>query len=131
MIVTVSLDGGQEPLLMVHTNVFTPRDNPVTPEVGEAGLVTVELPAMTVQAPVPAVGVFPASVAVVAQTVWSVPAADVVGVGEFRMLTVSLLGVQGPLLIVQRNRYVPVTKPVTSVAGSFTSLIVAVFGPLT
>ncbi len=69
MIVTVSLDAGQVPFEIVHTNVFTPTDKLVTPEVGELGVVTVELPTMTVHAPVPTVGVLPARVAVVEQTV--------------------------------------------------------------
>ena len=69
VMVTVSLDTGQEPFVIVQTNLFTPMDNPVTPEVGELGVVTEALPAMTVHAPVPTVGVLPANVAVVAQTV--------------------------------------------------------------
>ena len=68
-IVTVSFDAGQTPLLIVQTNVFAPTVSPVTPDVGSLGVVTVALPAMTVQAPVPTVGVLPASVAVVEQTV--------------------------------------------------------------
>ena len=69
MIVTVSLDAGHVPFVIVHTNVFAPTVKPVTPDVGELGVVTVALPAMTVHAPVPTVGVLPASVAVVEQTV--------------------------------------------------------------
>ena len=68
VMMTVSLEAGQVAFVIVHTNVFAPTDNPVTPEVGELGVVTVELPAMTVHAPVPTDGVFPARVAVVAQT---------------------------------------------------------------
>ena len=69
VIVTVSFDSGHVPLLIVHTNVFAPTDNPVTPDVGSPGVVTVELPAITVHAPVPTDAVLPASVAVVEQTV--------------------------------------------------------------
>ena len=65
VIVTVSLDGGQTPLLIVHTNVFAPTLSPVTPEVGSLGVVTTAVPAVTVHIPVPTVGVFPANVAVV------------------------------------------------------------------
>ena len=66
-------------MVIVQTNVFAPTVNPVTPDVGELGVVTLALPAITVHAPVPTEGVFPARVAVVEQTVWSVPALEVVG----------------------------------------------------
>ena len=69
VMVTVSRDVPQGGLLIVQTNVFAPTDNPVTPDVGELGVVTVALPAMTVHAPVPTVGVLPAKVADVEQTV--------------------------------------------------------------
>ena len=56
-------------MLIVQTIVFAPNDKLVTPDVGSLGVVTVELPAITVQVPVPTVGPFPASVAIVEQTV--------------------------------------------------------------
>ena len=68
MMVTVSLDVGQTPLLIVQTKVFVPTDRPVTPEPGAEGVVTIPLPAITVHAPVPTDGVFPARVEVGAQT---------------------------------------------------------------
>ena len=49
--------------------MFAPTESPVTPDVGLPGVVTDALPAITVHAPVPTVGVFPANVAVVAHTV--------------------------------------------------------------
>ena len=55
--------GGQVPLVIVHTKVFTPVVKPVTPLVGLVGVVTVAVPAVTVQSPVPVVGVLAASVA--------------------------------------------------------------------
>ena len=61
--------GVHVPLLIVHTNVFTPVVKPVTPEVGEAGVVTVAVPAVTVQTPVPITGVLAAKVAVGEQIV--------------------------------------------------------------
>ena len=63
------MEGGHVPLVVVHRNVLIPTLNPVTPEVGEAGMVTVALPATTVQTPVPTIGAFPLRVAVVTQTV--------------------------------------------------------------
>ena len=73
------VEGTQTPFVIVHRNVLTPTLNPVTPDVGEVGVVTVAEPAMTVQAPVPKEGAFPASVAVGPQTAWSGPAAETVG----------------------------------------------------
>jgi hypothetical protein len=59
-------EGVQAPLEMVHLSTeLPPIVKPVTPEVGEAGVVTEAEPDTTLQAPVPTVGVFPASVAVV------------------------------------------------------------------
>jgi hypothetical protein len=69
VIVTVSLEEAQVPLPIVHTKVFAPTLKPVTPDVGLPGVVTEELPAITVHAPLPTVGVLPANVAVVEQTV--------------------------------------------------------------
>ena len=61
--VIASVLGVQVPLLIVHTNVFTPVVNPVTPLVGLVGVVTAPVPAVTVHNPVPTVGVFAAKVA--------------------------------------------------------------------
>ena len=77
--VIASVLGGQVPLVIVHTKVFTPVVNPVTPLVGDVGVVTVAVPAVTVHAPVPIVGAFAANVAVAEHIVWSGPAADTVG----------------------------------------------------
>ena len=70
---------GQVPFVIVHTNVFTPVVKPVTPDVGDVGVVTAAVPAVTVHTPVPTVGVFAAKVAVAEHIVWSGPAADTVG----------------------------------------------------
>ena len=67
--VIASVLGGQVPLLIVHTKVFTPVVKPVTPDVGDVGVVTVAVPAVTVHAPVPTVGALAASVAVAEQIV--------------------------------------------------------------
>ena len=77
--VIASALGGQVPLVIVHTNVFTPVVKPVTPEVGLVGVVTAPAPAVTVHIPVPTVGALAASVAVGLQMVWSAPAAATVG----------------------------------------------------
>ena len=124
-IVTVSRDGGQTPLLMVQTNVFVPVDNPVTPDVGEPGVVTDALPAITVHNPVPTVGVLPARVAVGPQTVWSDPAFAVVGDSSLKIVTVSFDAGQTPLLIVQTNVFAPTVSPVTPDVGSLGVVTVA------
>ena len=46
------------------------------------------------------------------------------------MVTSELLGVQGPLEMVQRKTYVPFIKPVMVVFGKITDVMEAVFGPL-
>ena len=65
----VSVLAAQVPFVMVHTKVFTPVVKPVTPLLGLLVLVTTPVPAITVQAPVPMVGVLAAKVAVGAQIV--------------------------------------------------------------
>jgi archaellin len=117
VIITVSLDGVQLALLIVQTNVFAPTESPVTPEVGSPGVVTFALPAMTVHAPVPTVGVLPARVVVVEQTVPSGPAFAVVGDALLVTKTVSLDGGQLALLIVQTNVLTPTDSPVTAEVG--------------
>ena len=106
-----STEGVQEPLLTVQRKVFKPTDKPVTPEVMLEGVVTAADPAITVQAPVPTVGAVAPKVAVAEQTVWSVPAAEILGATTLVMITSSVEGVQTPLLIVQRSvTLVPAVK---------------------
>ena len=64
-----SLLGVQVPFVIVQVKVFTPVVNPVTPDVGLVGVVTVAVPAVTVQTPVPIIGVFAAKVDVALQIV--------------------------------------------------------------
>ena len=65
----VSVLAAQVPFVIVHTKVFTPVVKPVTPLLGLFAVVTTPVPAITVQAPVPTVGVLAAKVAVGAQIV--------------------------------------------------------------
>ena len=55
------------PSVIVHSNVFIPEERLDTVEAGLEGKSTVEVPAVTVQAPVPAEGVLAESVAVDAE----------------------------------------------------------------
>ena len=107
----------QVPLLIVHSKVFTPVVNPVNPLVGDVGVVTVAVPAVTVHAPVPIVGVLAASVAVAEQIVWSGPAVEVVGNGSTFIVIVSVLAAQVPLLIDHTKVFTPVVRPVTPLVG--------------
>ena len=65
----VSVLAAQVPLVIVHTNVFSPVVNPVTPLLGLFAVVTTPVPDITVHAPVPMVGVLAASVAMAEQIV--------------------------------------------------------------
>ena len=65
--VTVDVDAGQGAFVIVHINTFGPTPNPVTPDVGDEGLVIVPAPLTNVHVPVPVVGVFAAKVAEVLQ----------------------------------------------------------------
>ena len=98
--VTVLVDAGQGALLMVHIKTFAPTPKPVTPDVGEEGLVIVPVPLTKVQRPVPIVAGFPANVAVVPHIVWLDPAAATVGAATPVMVTVEDEAVQGALEMV-------------------------------
>ena len=63
LMVMASVLGVQVPFVIVHTNVLTPVVKPVTPELGSVGSVTVAVPVLNVQIPVPTIGVFAANVA--------------------------------------------------------------------
>ena len=70
---------------------------------GLPGVVIVPVPLINVQVPVPTVAALPASVAVVAQRVWSEPALAVVGFLLKVIVTSSVDEAQGGLVIVQRK----------------------------
>jgi len=105
VITTSSVEGVQVPLEIVQRRVAVPPEaaNPVTPEVGEVGVVMVAVPDTTDHKPVPAAGVLPAKVAVVAPQagVISVPALAVVGVADTVTMVVAAgeLHAAGPLAI--------------------------------
>jgi hypothetical protein len=117
VIVTSSVELGHEPFVIVQRNVFAPTDKPVTPDVGDPGVVTDPDPAITVHAPVPTVGILPAKAAVVAHTLWSGPAFDVVGDASRVIVTSSAELGHEPFVIVQRNVFAPTDKPVTPDVG--------------
>lgn len=79
LITTVSRDGGQTPLAMVHTKMLLPTLRPVTDEVGELMFPIAPVPAISVQVPVPVPGVLAAKADELEQMAWSVPACERVG----------------------------------------------------
>jgi hypothetical protein len=129
VIVTWLVEAGQEPFEMLHWNTFAPAPKAVMPDVGEEGVVIVPAPLIKLHVPVPVVAVFPAKVAVVPQTVWGLPATDVVGAADTFIVTVEELGVHGGLLIVHWNTFDPAPRPVKPDVGEDGVVIVPV--PLT
>ena len=81
-------------------------------------MVTAPLPESTFHVPIPTVGIFPLKSAEPAeiQTVWSVPANDVVGLSSTVIVT-SETEVQVPSVIAHSNTLSPVFKPVTMELG--------------
>ena len=117
VIVTSSKEGGHTPLVIVHLNTLAPSPSPVTPLVGEPGVVMVPVPLISVHVPLPTVGVLPPSVAVVAHTVWLVPASATVGLASTVMVTSSKESAQTPLEMVHLNTFAPSPNPVTPLVG--------------
>lgn len=131
LIITSSVELGHTPLLTVHKNwADVGIDNPVTPEIGTVGLVTVAVLLKTVHTPLPAVGTLAESAAVVVlQSVWSSPELAVVG-ASIVIITSSVVLPQEPFVILHRNVVLDGTaKPVIVVFGLVLSEILAV--PLT
>lgn len=129
VIIMSSKEGGQELLDIVQRRVDeAPMVNPVTPDVGDDGVVTVAVPAITVHVPVPETGVFAANVAVVIlHNNWSGPASAVVGGGSIVIVIISEEEAQAPLEIVHCNvAELPITRSVTPEVGEEGVVIVAV-----
>jgi len=74
-----SKESAQVPFEIVQLKTLFPTESPDTPDVGEIELSKMAVPEITVQSPVPKVGVLAERVEFVAQTVWSIPASAVVG----------------------------------------------------
>jgi hypothetical protein len=62
IIFTVSTDGPQTPLLIVHANELIPNASPFTVDEFKFGFVMLPLPLIKVQIPVPVSGEFPFNV---------------------------------------------------------------------
>ena len=98
VITTSSVEGVQGALEIVHRNVAVPGTaNPVTPEVGDPGVVIVAVPDTTAHALVPTTGVFPAKVAVVTSHVGCISAPALAVVGCAFTVIVAEAEADGPL----------------------------------
>jgi hypothetical protein len=116
-------------LLIVQRSVAVdPAGTPVTAVPGEDGVVTEAVPDITVQAPVPTVGVLAVILKVpLLQLNLSTPAFDTVGCWKLVNTTSSVDTAQIPLVIVQRRVAVdPAANPVTVELNSVGVVTVAV-----
>ena len=124
LISTSSTDAGQDPLVIVHWNVFVPIPNPVTGEVAEVGVVIVPLPETSVQIPEPIVGMFPFNKENEAQIVESNPALAIVIDGFTINETVSEEVGHVPFEIVHTKVFSPVLIPVIEEVGEVGVVII-------
>ena len=116
MINTVDVAAVHAPFETVQTNEFVPVLNAVTCEEGLVVEITFAEPAMTDHTPVPIAGLVAAKVAVVAHTVWFVPAFEV-GCASRIIETVEVAAVHAPFETVHTNEFVPVLNAVTCEEG--------------
>jgi hypothetical protein len=117
VIETVSTEEGQEPFVIVHTNVLMPTLIAVIAEAGEAGVVMIPVPAITDQTPVPVAGIFPFNDEAEEHIVKSSPASATVGSGSMLIVISSVEEIHVPFEIVHRNVFTPTLNPVTAEAG--------------
>jgi hypothetical protein len=120
VIVTVLSLGGQVPLVIVHLNTYVPATvKPLAVAVFKLVLLKATFAPLgeltTLHTPVPVVGRFAPKVKVLSQVLAFSPAFEAVGASSRVILTSLMLGVQVPLLIVQRSTFVPIPKPVICV----------------
>ena len=114
------------PFEIVQRKRLFPIESPETLVLARFALPKVAVPEITVQSPVPKVGVLPETVEVVAQTVWSIPASETVGFSSTRMVISSKESVQVPLEMVQRKTLFPTESPDTLELARVSLLKVAV-----
>jgi hypothetical protein len=119
VMITSSVDGVHDPVVMLHLKVSVPMPIPVTVELGSLALVTVPVPEITDHAPVPEPGLFPERVVEVAQIGWSAPASAVTPLASLVTVTSSKEDGHDPLVIVQRKTFAPTVRPDTELEGLF------------
>ena len=103
-------DGGQFPFVTVQVNVFVPMLRLFTLVDVELALPSDAVPELTVQRPVPMLGVVALIVPVSEQICWSAPTVAVLGGKLRRMVISSKTAEQAPFVTVQRNTLLPVAK---------------------
>lgn len=123
VIVTVSREGGQEPLVMVQMKRLAPTPRPVTAVFGKVAPLMVPLPDSSVHKPEPVTGVLPKSESAEMHMVLLTPALAWVGGASTLIRTVSREGGQVPLTIVHTNVFVPMPRPDTEEVGELTELM--------
>jgi hypothetical protein len=99
VIETVDEEGAQTPLVIVHSKILMPGFKAETVDNVLPGFETVEVPVNTDHEPVPIKGAFEVIVAVEEQTVWLLPAAEIVGGRSRAITTVEVEGGQTPLVM--------------------------------
>lgn len=116
VIVMFDVEAGHEEKLTDHVSTVVPTVSPVIVEVGEREFVIVPGPETFIHLPVPTTGLFPASVAVPAETqmVWFGPARAVEGPTVNDILEELT---QVPLVMVHMKVLMPAVNPVIEVVG--------------
>lgn len=114
---SVSIDGGQAPLLIVQVNEDGPSGTLERPELGLEGVAIVPPPVKIAHKPEPIAGRFPLRLMEESHMAMSGPAKAGVGGRSRTMVTVSLLGGQTPLVIDQMKTLVPAPSAEMFVLG--------------
>jgi hypothetical protein len=113
VIITVAVEAGQTPLVMLHWKILEPTLNPLTDELFKVLFESVEVPVKTDHDPTPIEGIFPFRVAVETQSVWLLPAFEVVGRSSRVTETVDAEGGQTPFVMLHWKIFDPTLNPLT------------------
>ena len=132
VITTLLVEAAQGELDIVQRSVAVPgMAKPVTPDVGELGLVIVAVPETTDHEPVPTVGEFPAKVAVVTPQAGLIAAPALAVVGRAETDTeAAVTAVAAPQELLAVNMYTPAPAAVILGMVGFCDVEVKLFGPV-
>ena len=120
-IICISSNATQAPLVMVHRRTDVPREIALTKDDGEAESAIVNVPLCKLHSPVPTVGEAAESVIVSEQIVKSGPALGEIGFLSTKIVNVSIVAGQIPLLTVHTMVFAPGLKLLTVEFGSLIS----------